>query len=454
MKSRRPLVAFAALAASLATLLAPMTALAADSSDMFTRWLNQYGWRAALPAAFLGGVSTAATPCVYPMIGITVSVFGARNASRGTAAVLSTSFVHGIAVFFVPLGLLAGLTGSVAQAVAGHPAVLIGEALLMFAMALSMFGLFDVALPASLQTRLASIGGLGIKGAFLIGFALGPIAAPCATGPLTGILNYLFNTHDAALGAASLYAYSLGLGLPFWLVGTFAIALPKGGVWMNHVKNALGLVLLVMGLYYLRRLVPSLTTAPQRMPGMPWSGLVLVAAGIALGAIHLSLKEGGLVDRIRKVSGVVLVGLGAIWWITFVPPLARATANGQACTPIAWMRDPAAARALARREGRPLLMDFGGTWCGACEELAHVTFRAPEVACAAEQRRFVMVKIYDDEEPPPDLEQLERQFNIRSKPTVIVIDPGGREIARETRFVPASEMVSLMSRVDERRSER
>src|SRR5260221_13981097 len=114
----------------------------------------------------------------------------------------------------------------------------------MFTMALSMFGLFEISLPGSVQNRLAAIGGLGLKGAFLIGLATGPIAAPCATAILVGILDYIFNTQNARIGAAALTVYSLGLGLPFWIVGSFAIGLPKPGRWMDYVKNFFGVVLI------------------------------------------------------------------------------------------------------------------------------------------------------------------------------------------------------------------
>src|SRR6476469_5448139 len=138
---RRTLRFGAASSVFLAPLALAWVAYAGDS-DLVTRSLNAYGWFAALPAAFLVGLATAATPCVYPMIAITVSVFGARNESRARAMALSTAFVAGIASMFVPLGLAAGLSGSVAGAMAGKLGVQLFEAALMFAMAASMFGLF------------------------------------------------------------------------------------------------------------------------------------------------------------------------------------------------------------------------------------------------------------------------------------------------------------------------
>ncbi len=441
--------AAAASAVVLAMLAVPWTAHAADT-DLFTRALSNYGWFAALPAAFLVGLATAATPCVYPMIAITVSVFGARKESRGRAMALSTAFVLGIAAMFVPLGLAAGLSGSVAGAMAGKLWVQLFEAALMFAMAASMFGLFEISLPGSVQNRLASIGGLGLKGAFLIGLATGPIAAPCATAGLVGILDYVFRTKNSIAGGTALLVYSLGLGLPFWLVGTFSVGLPKPGRWMDYVKSILGLVLVVVGMRYLKRAVPLLGEPPRWLPAAPWVAGAMAVVGLAMGAIHLSLKEGAWHERIRKVVGLSLAALGAVWLIGYEP---RPTVHG-ACSEIAWQSDASAAQALARREGRPMVIDFGATWCPACEELAHITFRSPVVACAASEGRFVTVKIYEDENPPANYEQLRTQYNVRALPTVVVFDARGREVARETQFVPAERMAALLRRADERRSER
>lgn len=445
-------------ASSLAlVLLAPALAFAAGnegpSTDLFTRSLRTYGFAAALPSAFLVGLATAATPCVYPMIAITISVFGARKEGRGRAAMLSTAFVLGIAAMFVPLGLVAGLSGSVAGAMAGKPAVVLFEAALMFAMAASMFGVFEISLPGSVQNRLASMGGTGLGGAFLVGLAMGPIAAPCATAGLVGILDFIFQTKNAGVGALALFAYSVGLGLPFWLVGTFAVSLPKPGGWMNHVKNVLGLVLVIVGFYYLRRLVPFLREPPTRVPGAPYAYVALGLLGVALGAVHLSLKEGTGPERVRKVLGLAMAALGGVWFVSHEPAVAGAR-GASACTAITWERNPDTALERARSQHRPVVLDFGATWCPACEELAHITFRAQDVACAANELGFVTVKIYEDEQRPPNFDALYQQYGVRALPTVIVLDGGGHEVARETRFVPAEQMVRLLRRAEQQHSAR
>ncbi|MFO0625637.1 MAG: cytochrome c biogenesis protein CcdA [Polyangiales bacterium] len=423
----------ASAAAALALSALPALALAED--NQFSEALRSRGLSGALPFAFMGGLLTALTPCVYPLIAITVSVFGARNVSRGRAVLLSTSFVHGIAAFFVPLGLFAAFTGRVSGALAGHPAVQLFEAALMFVMAANMFGFFEISLPASVQTRLAEVGGIGVKGAFAIGVATGPIAAPCATAGLVAILDHVANQRSMPQGALALYAYSLGLGLPFWLVGALSLGLPKPGVWMERIKSVFGLALVTIGLWYLRHLVPVLRDPPAAVPHARWFFAALIAAGLAVGAVHLSLKDGTPAERARKLLGLALSALGAVWMVSWSPTPAS----------LSWRQDARAAVSQARAARRPVLMDFGAAWCTACEELKHQTFTDERVR--REAARFTAVMV-DATEPSPEIDALQREYRVRGLPTVILLDAEGREAARATEFVPPDRMLTMLRRVD------
>ncbi len=305
----------------------------------------------------------------------------------------------------------------------------------MFAMALNMFGLFEVTLPASLQNRLAAVGGIGVKGAFLIGFATGPIAAPCATAGLVGILDYVFRQRDAVGGGTALFFYSLGLGLPFWLVGALSLGLPKPGAWMDRVKSAMGIVLVVLGLYYLRHLVPVFGTPPRFVPSRPLLYAAMVVAGIGLGAVHLSFGEGSSSQRVRKVLGIVIASVGAAWLIAWEPPVPT----------IAWGTNAHGAAALARSSRRPVIVDFGATWCPACEELGHRTFTDPSVR--REMTRFTAIKV-DATESTPDIDAVQREHQVRGLPTVLVFDSSGREVVRVTEFVAAPRMVEMLRRIN------
>jgi cytochrome c biogenesis protein CcdA len=254
--------------------------------DAFTEALSKGPLYAAL-AALAGGFVVSLTPCVYPMVAVTVSVFGAREAkSRWEGAALSGAFVLGIMAMFVPLGVVAGLTGSMFGSVLQSRWVVIGMAALFLLLAASLFGAFELALPSALTNRLATLGGIGYKGAFLLGLACGLIASPC-TGPvLTGILTWIAKTKSAPLGALAMGAFALGLGIPFFAVGTFAVQLPKSGRWMVHVKSILGVALVVVSLYFLSTVFPALSDFAKPGTTLFAGAGVAVVLGILLGAIH------------------------------------------------------------------------------------------------------------------------------------------------------------------------
>src|SRR6185295_15149432 len=242
-------------------------------------------------AAFASGFLVSLTPCVYPMVAVTVSVFGAKQvSSRVQGAALSAAFVAGIVAMFVPLGVVAGLTGSFAGAVLQSPWVVGGISVLFLAMAAAMFGAFELDLPSGLKNRLAQIGGSGYAGAFALGLACGPIAAPC-TGPfLTGILAWITRTQSAVLGALAMAAFALGLGVPFFLVGAFAVQLPKSGRWMLHVKSTLGLILIVVALFFLNNAFGFLGKVANPSPRFLGISAGVALLGLGIGAVHKSFE--------------------------------------------------------------------------------------------------------------------------------------------------------------------
>lgn len=410
----------------------------AAAPDRFTAALSQ-GPLAAAVAALLGGLLVSLTPCVYPMVAVTVSVFGAKKStSRLHGALLSLAFVAGIVAMFTPLGVVAGLTGSVFGSVLQSPWVVVGISVLFLAMAASLFGAFDFALPSALTNRLAEVGGVGYKGAFLLGLVCGVIAAPC-TGPvLTGILTFIAQTQSAALGAAAMLAFSLGLGAPFFVVGTFAVQLPKSGRWMLHVKSLLGIVLIVVALYFLSTTFHVLTALSSPRVGLLVAFGLLAVVGLALGAIHRDFAEPGFGNRIAKGLGVTLTS-GAVFLLI--------TGASKPTRTLSWeTKDVAQARARALTEQRPLLVDFTAAWCVACKELEKLTFAEPRVA--AEAGRFVAVRVDATDDEDPAVEAHLQRFNVVGLPTVIIYDSTGREAARFTDFVAAEPFLEVIKQVN------
>jgi thiol:disulfide interchange protein DsbD len=310
-------------------------------------------------------------------------------------------------------------------------------AIVFLALAASMFGAFDFVLPSSLNNKLAELGGVGYGGAFLIGAVSGLIAAPC-TGPvLTGILIWIGKTKSASLGAAALFAFSLGLGLPFWLVGTFAVSLPKGGAWMVAVKSIFGIVLCVAALYFLKGAVPAVAHFSFAGTGFLVTAAVLVAVGLALGAVHLTFEKGATGVAIRKASGIAASVAGLFLLVGWLE-----APRGK----LSWEPSEEIARTRAETERRPMLVDFTAEWCGACKELSRITFSDPTVM--AEAQRFVAVKVDATNEDDAAVDRVKDRYRVVGLPTVVLLGSDGIERARFTEFVPPDRFLTAIRQID------
>lgn len=422
---------------ALLSVCAPATAWAAPD-DAFTQALAKGPLYAAL-AALVGGLGVSLTPCVYPMVAVTVSVFGAKQAERRSEGLLlSLAFVAGIAAMFVPMGVVAGMTGSFFAAVLQNSWVIVGISALFLAMAASLFGAFELTLPAKLTNRLAEMGGIGYKGAFLLGLVCGLIAAPC-TGPvLTGILVWIANTQNATLGAMAMGAFSLGLGTPFFVVGAFAVQLPKSGRWMVHVKSALGIVLVVVALYFLNNTFGFANDLVTKSAGFVGAALLAIVVGLLLGAVHREFSEPGVAVKLGKGTGIALASLGSLLAILSMTKPTEA---------LTWAREDAEqAIAGAAEQKRPLLVDFTAAWCVACKELDLKTFSEPSVG--KELGRFVAVKVDATNDDDPKVRAIMARYKVVGLPTVLLFDSQGQEAARFVTFVPPEEFLKSVRLVN------
>jgi len=415
--------------------LAASDALAAGP-DLFQKGLARGPFYATL-TAFVGGLLVCLTPCVYPMVAITVSVLGARSdTARARAMGLSTAFVLGIAAMFTPLGLVAGLTGSLFGSALSNPWVTTFIALVFLGLAASMFGAFEFVLPSGVTNRLATVGGAGYGGAFLIGLVSGLVAAPC-TGPvLTGILLWIGKTRSAGLGSLVLFAFSLGLGIPFWLVGTFAVKLPRAGRWMLWTKSFFGIVLSVLALYFLKNVLRPLASFSHWGDARPYLPALLLFCGLLLGAVHLSFDAGGIA-RLRKSAGILGAICGSFLLVGWIE-----APRGQ----LSWEHSEVAAADRARSEAKPLLLDFTAEWCGACKELARHTFADPTVM--REASRFVAVKVDATSDDDPAVDQIKDKYHVVGLPTVILLGADGQERARFTEFVAPDRFLNTLRAVN------
>jgi thiol:disulfide interchange protein DsbD len=383
------------------------------------------------------GLLTALTPCVYPMIPITVSIFGARaGVPRRRAIALATMYVAGIAIMFGTLGTTFALIGKAFGTFLANPWVIVPLALFFVAMGLSMFGAFEVALPEALQTRLSRVGGRGFVGAFAMGLVAGVIAAPCTGPPLASLLAYVTTTHDVPRGFALLATYGAGVGLPFWLLAAFSMSLPKPGPWMEWVKSLFGVLLFAAALYYLKNVVPALGRFTSAGTSFPIAMAALVLGGAVLGAIHTSF-HGVWPERLRKGVGVALMTVGLFGASNYL-----LTPKGD--VQLTWMHDEPAAVADARAAGRPMLIDFAADWCLPCKELDVKTFSDRRVAEI--MNTFTLLKVdLSREDEDPKLGELKRKYGADTLPAVRIVSPTGAIIAKTDEFLPPERFLPLIT---------
>ena len=409
-----------------------MTALATTFAEA-----SQRGVAATLLFALTAGFLTALTPCVYPMIPITVAIFGAKQGiSRRRAMLLATCYVAGIAALYGALGTIVGLAGKQTGEHLADPRVIIPLALLFVALAASMFGAFELSLPMGLQTRLSRVGGSGPAGAFMMGLVAGLIAAPCTGPPLAGILAYVSTTRDAARGFTLLATYAAGIGIPFWAIAGLSMSLPKPGRWMEATKSVFGIVMLATAFYFLRPVVPVLGTLVDPGTGFLVAALVIAGAGIALGAIHLSFHDAG--GRFaRKLGGVAMTTVGLIALVNWV-------LTPRISAPLHWHEREAPALAEATASARPLLVDFRAEWCLPCKEMELKVFSDPAVA-AELQKYFVLLKVdltHEDDDPQAGV--IKAKYDVSTLPAVRIA-MAGTTVERMNEFVPPERFLTVLA---------
>jgi thiol:disulfide interchange protein DsbD len=401
--------------------------------------LFAHGWLWAYASVFVGGFLTSLTPCVYPLIPITVSLFGARgdDVPRRRAVALASLYVAGIGVMYAALGVASALAGRAFGTFMANPWVMAPIAALFAIMAASMFGAFELALPSSLQQRVSKIGGRGFAGAFAMGLVGGIIAAPC-TGPvLASILAYVATTKSVALGGSLLVTYALGMGVLFFAIAAFAVALPKSGAWMDGVKSVFGIVMLVAALYFLRNVIPPLASIGSASPAWLVGSLALAVIGGVLGAVHLSFHD-GVGIRARKGLGVAAMVCGLFGVIAGV----LAPKHEVGAPVIAWVHGEDEGLRVARALHRPVLLDFYADWCLPCKELELKTFSRTEVARALE--RFTLVKVNCTTDDDPAVSAAKKRWGAETLPTLVLVDADGKVARKIDHFVQPEELLKLL----------
>ena len=425
---------------------APKAAPQASSDDSGFAAAQKQGIWALLLLCFGAGVAVSFTPCVLPMVPITLGIIGARSASSKLEAVGRAGiYVLGLASVYTIAGVVIGMTGGMFGSWLQSPWLVGGIALLFFVMGGGMFGIYEVGMPSAVTSRLQGGGGQGggLLAPFITGAIGALVAGPCSGPVVVSILAVIGREGKVGEGAALMATFSLGMGMIFLVTGAASSLLPRRGAWMDVVKKSFGIILWLGAIYYASPQLPDTLTA-------------LLTAAVLLGTAvfawpHPDDGEGYTLERLRQVYAITggLVGayllVGTLLRVGLIlPPMqvGSASAATSSTASIAWLSDEEAAVAQSKASGKPMIVDFTAEWCAACHEMERLTYTDAKVADAA--KGFVTVMIDCTKDSDPRIKALQQKYGVVGLPKVVFVAPDGTIVDSTQGFVPPEEFLPKM----------
>lgn len=383
----------------------------------------------SLLIVFLGGLALNLTPCVYPLIPITVGYFGGQSeGSTGRLAALGTLYVLGMAITYSTIGVITALSGAVFGALMQNTFVLIGIALVLVLLSLSMFGVYEFKLPDSLVAKAGGAKG-GLFGALFMGLTMGIVAAPCIGPFVLGLVTYVGAKGDPVYGFMMFFFLALGLGLPYMVLAIFSgkiKKLPRAGFWMDAVKHIFGFVLIGMALYFLDPILPGILQKYLLPVYMIFVAFYLLFIDKAASAVK------GF--RLVKVTLSLIIIAAAVYML--IPKQKNAPQ---------WTYFSDEVYSASLSSNQPMIIDFYADWCIPCKELDSFTFS--DLRVIDETKRFNTIKVDMTKSLSAETERLRNKFKIVGMPTVLVLNSNGEEVKRITGFVTADEFLNVISSV-------
>jgi thiol:disulfide interchange protein DsbD len=424
---------------------APVAAQPVNESGRLEAALKSGKLLVILPLFALLGLGLSFTPCVLPMVPILSSIIVGEgaNTTRSRGLALSATYALGMALVYTALGVAAGLAGEGLASALQNPWVLGAFALLMAVLSLSMFGFYELQVPAALQSKLSTVSNRQssgkLAGVFIMGAISALIVGPCVAAPLAAALVYISQSRDVFIGGAALFAMAVGMSVPLLLVGVSAGALlPKAGVWMDNVKRFFGVLMLAVGWWLVSPVLPG---AVQMMG---WAAL-FVGYGM-----YLLLNKG---QWLAKSVGVIAAVLGVMQLVGVVSggrdslaPLAHLSGKAHE-TPLAFQRVKTVQQldaVLAQTNGKTVMLDFYADWCVSCKEMEKLTFVDPNVRAKLTNTLLLQVDVTANDD---DDKAMLKRFGLFGPPGIILFDKQGKEIpnARVIGFQDAAKFTASLS---------
>ncbi|NLA75425.1 MAG: thioredoxin fold domain-containing protein [Deltaproteobacteria bacterium] len=382
----------------------------------------------ALLWVFLGGLALNLTPCIYPLIPVTVSYFGGRGNRRGGHAILlGILYILGLAVTNSILGVTAALTGGILGAALQYPLVLVIIALIMVLLGLSFFGLWEVHVPGSI-TRLASKNFSGYFGTFFMGLTLGIVAAPCLGPFVLGLLTYVGQKGDPFTGFLYFFVLSIGIGLPLCVLAIFSSTLdrlPRSGDWMLWVKKVMGWVMISMGYYFLGSLIKSPVIYYVLF------GVIALGAAIHLGWLDKTGARLKFFSLMKRTAGVLIILCAGTYIFTAIDLNEH----------VSWAPFNETILEEARVNKQPVILDVYADWCLPCRHMEKTVFNKLEVVELS--KKFTTLRL-DITRKQPEQEGIRARYSIDGAPTIIFFDKQGNEIP-ELRVEAQTDAEGLLS---------